>query len=85
MTTQTSATVGLAEAKNKLSELIDQVAGGEEITITRHDQAIARLVPINRRSREEAKQAIREIRALRAKAAPLAVSEILALMNEGRR
>ncbi len=38
-------TVGLAEAKNKLSELIDRVEQGEEITITRHDHAVARLVP----------------------------------------
>jgi prevent-host-death family protein len=31
-----TATVGLAEAKNKLSELIDRVAHGEEFIITRH-------------------------------------------------
>ena len=73
------------EAKNKLSELIDRVASGEEFTITRHEQAIARLVPVNRPSREEAKRAVQEIRALRAKTAPLDVNEIFALKNEGRR
>ena len=38
-------TVGLAEAKNKLSELIGRVAQGEEITITRHDEDVTKLVP----------------------------------------
>ncbi len=83
MTTLTNI-VGLAEAKNKLSELIDRVARGEEITITRHEEAIARLVPAKGPSREEAREAIREIRALRAKSARLTVKEILALKNEGR-
>ena len=78
-------TVGLAEAKNKLSELIDRVARGEEITITRHAEAIARLVPAKRPSREEARQAVLEIRVLRAKAPRLTVKEILALKNAGRR
>ena len=85
MTSMTHATVGLAEAKNKLSELIERVARGEEITITRHAEAIARLVPAKRPSREEARKAIEGIRALRAKnPASLTVKEILALKNEGR-
>lgn len=37
--------VGVFEAKNKLSELLDQVARGAEITITKRGRAIARLVP----------------------------------------
>lgn len=79
-------TVGLAEAKNKLSELIGRVAQGEEITITRHDEAVAKLVPAKGPSRVEAKQAIAAIRALRAKRrARLTTEEILALKNAGRR
>jgi hypothetical protein len=31
--------IGLAEQKNKLSELVDRVGQGEEITITRHANA----------------------------------------------
>ena len=86
MTTMTTSIVGLAEAKNKLSELIDRVAKGEEITITRHDEAIARLVPAKRPSREEARQAIEGIRALRARhPIQLTTQEIIALKNEGRR
>ena len=37
--------VGVFEAKNKLSALLDWVAGGEEIVITRRGKAVARLVP----------------------------------------
>ena len=78
--------VGLAEAKNKLSELIDRVARGEEITITRHDQAIARLVPARRPSHAEAKRAIDALQALRARnPVTLTTEEILAMKNAGRR
>lgn len=38
-------TVGAFEAKTKLSELLDRVAKGEEILITRHGKPAARLVP----------------------------------------
>ena len=79
-------TVGLAEAKNKLSELIARVAQGEEITITRHDEAVAKLVPAKRSSREEAIQAIEGIRALRAKhPVYLTTQDILELKDAGRR
>ncbi len=79
-------TVGLAEAKNKLSELIGRVAQGEEITITRHDEAVAKLVPAKRASREEAIQAIQGIRALRAKhPVKLTTEDILQLKSRGRR
>jgi prevent-host-death family protein len=40
--------VPLAEAKNRLSELIDRVSRGEEIVVCRHNTDIARLVPIGR-------------------------------------
>lgn len=37
--------IGAFEAKNKLGARLDRVEGGEEIVITRHAKAIARLVP----------------------------------------
>ena len=37
--------VGAFEAKNKLGTLLDWVAKGEEVLITRHGKAAARLVP----------------------------------------
>ena len=38
-------TVGIFEAKNRLSELVDRAAGGEEIVITRRGEEVARLMP----------------------------------------
>lgn len=37
--------LGVFEAKNKLSALLDQVEQGAEIVITRHGRPVARLVP----------------------------------------
>ena len=37
--------VGAFEAKNKLSTLLDWVANGEEVVITRRGKPVARLVP----------------------------------------
>lgn len=38
-------TVNLAEAKAHLSELLNSVEAGEEIVITRHGRAVARVSP----------------------------------------
>ena len=55
--------VGSFEAKNKLSQLLDEVERGEEITITRHGKEVARLVPARQGfNREEARAAMRRIR-----------------------
>jgi len=39
-------TVGLQEAAGRLAELIDEVAKGEEVVITREDGATFKIVPI---------------------------------------
>ena len=39
-------TVGLKEAAGRLAELIDEVASGEEVVITRDDGAIFKIVPV---------------------------------------
>jgi len=39
------AQIGAFEAKNTLGTLLDRVEQGEEIVITRHGRAVARLVP----------------------------------------
>lgn len=79
-----SISVPLAEAKNKLSELVDRVSRGEEFVITRHDAAIARLIPAQRPSREDVSEAIAKMRASR-KGRSAAVAELLAWKKEGRR
>ena len=38
-------TVNLAQAKARLSELLDQVEAGEEVLITRRGRAVAHLFP----------------------------------------
>jgi len=46
-------TVAIFEAKNRLSELLNSVEQGEEITITRHGSPVARIVSINTSSQGE--------------------------------
>lgn len=41
--------IGAFEAKNTLGSLLDRVERGEEIVITRHGKAVARLIPDTRR------------------------------------
>jgi prevent-host-death family protein len=40
--------IGAYEAKTHFSELLESVAQGHEITITRHGTPVARLIPVNR-------------------------------------
>ena len=49
-------TVAVFEAKNRFSELLNAVEQGEEITITRHGQPVARLVSISAASQPPASQ-----------------------------
>jgi prevent-host-death family protein len=37
--------VGIREAKNSLSKLVDAVRGGEEVFLTNHGERVAKLVP----------------------------------------
>jgi len=83
-------TVGAFEAKNKLSELLDEVERGGEIVITRHGKPVARLVASVEKSEDEARREAQEnLRALReslrARGVTFSVEEILALRDEGRR
>jgi prevent-host-death family protein len=76
--------VPLAEAKNKLSELVDRVSRGEEFVITRHNAEIARLVPVTRSRRQDVSDAIAKMRATR-KHRSATVDEIISWKNQGRR
>ena len=79
-----SISVPLAEAKSKLSELIERVSRGEEFVITRHDAEIARLVPAKRPSRKDVGDDIAKMRAGRA-GRKATTAELLAWKAEGRR
>ena len=58
-----STTFGLFEAKNRLSELVDRAARGEEIVITRRGEEVARLLPaLKPDAREQAQALVQRIR-----------------------
>lgn len=78
--------LGTFEAKNRLSELLDMVERGEEVTITRHGKPVARLVApeCDADRRERARQAVQRIRAMR-KGVTLGGLKIKDLIEEGRR
>lgn len=79
-----SISIPLAEAKNKLSELVDRVSRGEEFVITRHNAEVARLVPATRPLRQDVGEAIAKMRATR-KRRRASVAEIISWKKQGRR
>jgi prevent-host-death family protein len=77
--------VGAYEAKTHFSELLEKVESGQEITITRHGTAVARLVPVKKKySPAERREAIERIKKLSA-GLSLGGLRIRDLINEGRR
>jgi prevent-host-death family protein len=76
--------IGAYEAKTHLPRLLDEVAGGEAITITKHGVAVAVLAPVPTRSRRTTHDAIVGIRAFRRTHVLDGVS-IRELIDEGRR
>jgi len=77
--------VGAYDAKTHLSELLEKVEAGEEITITKHGAPIAKLVPIKKEaSAEERVAAIRRIQTL-SRGLSLSGLKIKDLISEGRR
>jgi len=77
-------TVPVYEAKTRLSALLDAVAAGEEITITRNGHPAAMLVPVPSRSDRTA-EAIRRIRAIRKGVRLPEGMTVRDLIEEGRR
>ena len=51
-------TLTAIEARSRFTELLDRVASGEEIVITRHDKPVARLVPEGLPSLDTVRQAV---------------------------
>ncbi|MGE0282571.1 MAG: type II toxin-antitoxin system Phd/YefM family antitoxin [Rhizobiaceae bacterium] len=76
-------TVKVGEAKTHLSDLLAKVEAGEEVIISRGNDAIAKLTRIRRETDIEA--AIADIRAARANRASTTQDEIRAWRDEGRR
>lgn len=76
--------IGAFEAKNKFGTLLDWVANGEEVLITRRGKAVARLVPaepgFDRAKARRAADGIIEAR----RGITLGDLKIKDLVNEGR-
>jgi prevent-host-death family protein len=76
--------IGAYEAKTHLPRLLDEVAEGEVITITKHGVAVAVLGPAATRSSMTPSEAIEGLRAFR-RAHRLDGLTIRELIDEGRR
>ena len=75
-------TVGLFEAKQKLSELVERASEGEEIGITRRGKLAAVIAPVRRQqSVEEIFDDIEEIRKRVTRGRKFSIKE---LIEEGR-
>jgi prevent-host-death family protein len=79
-----SLSVGAFEAKNRFSDLIDRVGRGAEVTITKHDKPVARIVPIKEQSRREKLAAVAELRSIRGRYRLKGVTA-RTLISEGRK
>ncbi|HAB18855.1 MAG TPA: type II toxin-antitoxin system prevent-host-death family antitoxin [Verrucomicrobiota bacterium] len=85
------STVSAFEAKTRFGELLERVARGEEIVITRHEKPVARLVPEGRQSLEQVRAAVAGLRELQRQIsvrtrgrAKLSSTEVRAALEEGR-
>ncbi len=76
--------VGVYEAKTQLPKLLDQVARGRRITITKHGVPVAMLVPADRASGRPVEDVIGALLAFR-KGRRLRGLGLRAMIAEGRR
>lgn len=75
--------VGAYEAKTHLAALLEDVARGETIVITRRGKPVARLVPAT--DKDDVAAVIARIKSGRESRAPLSTAEILGARDQGRR
>jgi prevent-host-death family protein len=86
---QIMAKVSAFQAKTHFGKLLERVARGEEIVITRHDKPVARLVPEGAQRVDEVRQAVAGLRELqqrirRRSKAKLADKDVRSAIEEGR-
>jgi prevent-host-death family protein len=77
-------TIGLTEAGSQLPSLVDRVAQGELITITKQGIPVARIVPVSDQNSTDLSQVIRDIKESR-KGRRLDGLSIREIIEEGRR
>jgi prevent-host-death family protein len=78
-------TVGAYKAKTHLAQLLERVARGEEIVITRHGHAVAMLVPPEAKKPSDVESALQKMRKLRNGVTLGPDLSIRQLIEEGRR
>ena len=78
-------TIGSYEAKTHLPALLERVANGASITITKHGVPVARLVPVQQPAEMSVKEAIEELQRFgRRRKLPKGMT-VRDLIQEGRR
>ena len=77
-------TVGAYEAKTHLAELLEAVAHGERVTITKHGTPCAMLVPVPDAERPDPAAAVEAMRKFR-KGITLGGLALREMIEEGRR
>ena len=79
--------IGFYEARTRLSELLDQVARGKKVLITRRGKPAALLVPPPAEHRRDVRQVVQEMLDFRDNEGPTLAGKatIRQLIEEGRR
>jgi prevent-host-death family protein len=52
--------VSVSDAKGQLTELVRRAEAGDDVVLTRHGQAVARIVPLSKRPTQQEKRSILE-------------------------
>jgi prevent-host-death family protein len=86
------ATISAFDAKTRFGELLDRVANGEEVVITRHDKPVARIVPEGAPRLDEVRRTVAGLRELQHRITTrtrgrgrLSTREVRRAIEEGRR
>lgn len=75
------SSIGIYDARNRLSDLVAQVERGSTITLTRNGDPVAQIVPYT----YDRKRALAAAKRIRARRFNLAGLDVKGLVNEGRR
>lgn len=83
------AKVTAFEAKTRFGELLERVAKGEEVVITRHDKPVARLIPEGATRLDDVRRSVQGLRELqqqirRRSKARLSDREVRSAIEAGR-
>jgi prevent-host-death family protein len=85
------ATIPAFEAKTKFGELLDRVARGEEIIITRHEKPVARIIPEGGQRLDDVRRAAEGLKGLQKEIADFCAGkpsvswkEFKSFVDEGR-